>query len=166
VAALALPAVAVDAPTSGFRAELLGDLDALEKKIVGLAEAIPEEKYSWRPAEGVRTVSEAIMHVAGANFFFPTLVGTKVPEGVNPRELEKITDKAKVIETLKQSYAHLKTTITELPDARLDEAMKLFGRDSSVRGALYVAATHNHEHLGQLIAYGRSVGVKPPWSEG
>ena len=44
-------------PSSGFRAEFLKQLDDVEKKITDLAQAVPQEKFSWRPAEGVRSVS-------------------------------------------------------------------------------------------------------------
>src|SRR6266404_1741419 len=60
-AAPAPAATATEAPKSGFRAEILKSLDDLEKKSVSLAEAIPEEKYTWRPGEGVRSIGEVYM---------------------------------------------------------------------------------------------------------
>src|SRR6266545_3794657 len=57
------------APAPGFRADALAQLDDVGKKIVDLAQAVPAEKYGWRPAEGVRSVSEVYMHIAGANYF-------------------------------------------------------------------------------------------------
>ena len=45
-------------PKSGVRAELLHDLDDMQKKILSLAMAMPAEKYAWRPVRGVRSVSE------------------------------------------------------------------------------------------------------------
>jgi hypothetical protein len=47
-----------------IRNEYLADLDTVHVKIVALATAIPADKFSWRPAAGVRSVSEAFMHVA------------------------------------------------------------------------------------------------------
>jgi uncharacterized damage-inducible protein DinB len=152
-----------DAP-SGFRGDLLRDIGGLEEKVVGLAEAIPADKYGWRPAEGVRSISEALMHLAGANFFFPTLFGTSPPEGVDMQNLEKITDREKVVSTVKASFEHLRGLIQSTPDDKLDDAIKMFGEDSTVAGGLHAAVSHSHEHLGQLIAYARSVGVAPPWS--
>src|SRR5882724_4245997 len=64
---------------SGPRAELLRQLDDAQQKLVALAEAIPQEKYSWRPGEGVRSVSEVYMHVAGANYLIPRAVGVNPP---------------------------------------------------------------------------------------
>ena len=59
----ALPLAAGD-----YRGEALKRLDAIEKKIVDLAGAVPADKYTWRPAEGVRSVSEVFLHIAAANY--------------------------------------------------------------------------------------------------
>ncbi len=151
------------APTSGFRAEVLRQIEDAEKKLVALAEAVPQEKYSWRPAEGVRSTSEVFMHVAGGNFFIPQAMGVKPPASFN-RDMEKITDKAKIVESLKQSFEHIRQAVLNTSDADLDKAVKLFGRDTTTRDVLLLLATHSHEHLGQAIAYARMSNVAPPWS--
>jgi uncharacterized damage-inducible protein DinB len=160
-----LLAAPLAADGAGYRKDLLADLKSLEDKIVGLAEAIPEEKYSWAPGEGVRTVSQAIMHTAAANYFFPTLMGGSMPEGINPRGFEQITDKATVVKTAKESFAHLRGTIEAATDEQLDSTVNAFGQEMTGAGFLHFAVSHNHEHLGQLIAYARSNSVTPPWSE-
>jgi uncharacterized damage-inducible protein DinB len=153
------------AQASGLRADVLNELAGVEKKLVGLAEAIPAEKYAWRPGQGVRSVSEVFMHVAGGNYNLPRALGTQPPAGVNPREFEKtITEKAKVIETLKQSFEHARQAVSKTSDADVDKAVKLFGRDSTYRGVFLAMVTHMHEHLGQMIAYTRMNGITPPWS--
>jgi uncharacterized damage-inducible protein DinB len=163
ILAVAPLAAQADAPT-GFRADLIRDLADLEQKVVGLAEAVPADKYGWRPAEGVRSISEAMMHLAAANFFFPTLFGATVPTGVDVANLEKITDRDQVISTLESSFENLRAAIQNMPDDKMDDAIKMFGQDATVAGGLHSAVSHGHEHLGQLIAYARSVGVAPPWS--
>jgi uncharacterized damage-inducible protein DinB len=152
-------------PASGFRAEFLNQLADVEKKLVGLAEAIPQEKYTWRPGEGVRSVSEVFLHVAGGNFAIPRAVGVQPPADLNLRGFDKsTTDKAKVVETLKQSFEHVRQAALKTPDADLDKAVKLFGSDSSTRGVFFLLANHMHEHLGQSIAYARMTGIVPPWT--
>ena len=85
----------------------LARLSTLEEKIVGLAEAIPEGKYTWRPGEGVRSVSEAFLHVASANYRLPNMIGTPPPEGMDFTDYDKsTTDKAEVIAAMKASFAH------------------------------------------------------------
>lgn len=159
----AFPALGAEA--TGYRADLLADLENLEGKIVGLAEAIPADKLDWRPASGVRSVSEALMHTAGGNFFYPTLLKITPPAGVDMENLEKISDRDKVVSTLKQSFEHIKSWINNTSDEKLSESINMFGRETTISGALHAALSHNHEHLGQLIAYARSIGVTPPWSQ-
>src|SRR6266852_1882163 len=54
------------APTSGFRAEFLEGITYYEQRYTRLAEAMPTEKYAWRPAEGVRSVGEVFTHIIAA----------------------------------------------------------------------------------------------------
>ena len=148
-----------------YRSDILADIEGLETKIVGLAQAIPTDKYGWRPQDGVRSVSEALMHTAAANFFLPSLLGVDVPEGINPQQLESITGKDEAVETLKKSFAQLRQMVEASKARELDDTLNMFGSETTVAGALHAAVSHSHEHLGQMIAYARSVGTVPPWSE-
>src|SRR5688572_15660551 len=60
---------------TGFRAEYLAELTVSEDHLLRLAEAIPADKYGWRPAPGVRSISEVFLHVAGSNFNLPRVLG-------------------------------------------------------------------------------------------
>jgi uncharacterized damage-inducible protein DinB len=154
------------APTSGPRAEFLDTLDYFEGRYTKLAEAMPTDKYTWRPGEGVRSVSEVFLHISAANFNLPRLIGTQPPAGLDVRGLEKsTTDKAKVIQTLKDSYAHIRGAVLKLSDADVEKNVKLFGKDVSYHGVFLFISRHSGEHLGQSIAYARVNGVVPPWTE-
>jgi uncharacterized damage-inducible protein DinB len=151
-------------PTSGFRTDFLQLLDDVEEKLVSLAEAVPAEKYGWRPAEGVRSISEVYMHVAGGNYLLPSFIGVDAPAGIS-RDMEKtVTDKPKVIDAMKQSFDHLRQATLKISDADLDKKTNLFGREASYREVFLIISNHCHEHLGQSIAYARMNGVVPPWS--
>lgn len=152
-------------PTSGFRADMLAQIDDVAKKIEDLANAVPQEKYGWRPADGIRSVSEVYMHVAGASYFFPTFWGVKAPEGLS-RDAEKtVTEKGKVLEALKASVEHAKKAVAGVSDKDLEKKIKMFGSETTVRNAMLTMLNHMHEHLGQSIAYARMNGVTPPWSK-
>jgi uncharacterized damage-inducible protein DinB len=153
------------AKTAGFRDMFLDQLKDVETKIVGLAEAMPEEKYNWRPEEGVRSIKEVYLHIAFANYFLPSFIGAKPPAGVSPAMEKAPADKAKVLETVKTSFAHIRQIVTNLPDADLDKPTKFFGQDMTYRQILFFTANHMHEHLGQSIAYARTNHVMPPWSK-
>jgi uncharacterized damage-inducible protein DinB len=153
------------APISGFRAEFLADWDDMAKKAVSLAEAMPPEKFTWRPGEGVRSVSEIYLHIASGNFGLPQAAGIQAPAGVDPRALEhSTTDKSKVVEILKQSFAHAREAILQVSDADLEKQVKLFGQPATIRDVFYILGTHQHEHFGLCIAYARMNGVVPPWT--
>ena len=151
---------------TGYRAEVMAEVMVQEDKFKRLAEAIPAEKYSWRPAPDVRSFAEVFLHVSAANYNLYKLVGTPPPAGLDVKGLEKsATDKAKVIATLKDSFAHAKDAIKAVPDADLEKSMDWFGGKNTERGILLFIVRHAAEHLGQSIAYARFVGVVPPWTE-
>lgn len=159
-----------DAKSAGHvRTEFVADMDTLHGKIVTLARAIPAEKYAWRPAAGVRSVSEVLMHVAGEWYYWaPSSMAGKPPaEYSDPKSLPaletKVTTKAAVIAELEKSWAHCRGQITAANPATLTGKYKPWG--TTVDAAAFGMAGDLHEHLGQLIAYARSVGVKPPWSK-
>src|SRR6266849_5363225 len=109
---------------AGFRAEFITQLDDVQKKIMDLAEAMPEDKYSWRPMEGVRSVGEVYVHIAGGNYQIPSYAGGK-PDKAPDRDAEKkITAKKDVIEFLKQSFEFLRSAIAKTSDADLDKPTK------------------------------------------
>jgi len=160
------PAAAPAAPASGFRADFLTQFDDVSKKIVDLAEAVPADKYGWRPAPGVRSISEVYMHIVGGNSYIPSFIGVKPMEGIERGMEKSVTEKARVVELLKKSMAHARAAVLATPDADLDKKVKIFGGESSERGVIMIIGNHLHEHLGQSIAYARSNGITPPWSKG
>jgi len=151
---------------TGYRSEVLAEVIIQEDKFTRLADAIPSDKYTWRPAPDVRSFAEVFLHVAAANYNLYKLVGTPPPSGFAVKDFEKSsTDKAKVMATLKDSFAHAKKAITAMPDADLEKSLDWFGGKNTQRGILLFIVRHTAEHLGQSIAYARFVGIVPPWTE-
>jgi uncharacterized damage-inducible protein DinB len=151
---------------SGYRSEVLAEVMIQEDKFVRLAEAIPADKYTWRPAPDVRSFADVFLHVSAANYNIYKLVGTPPPSGFEVKGFEKsTTDKTKIIATLKDSFAHARKAITAMSDADLDKSMEWFGGKNTERGILLFVVRHAAEHLGQSIAYARFIGVVPPWTE-
>lgn len=153
-----------DSP-SLFTSTVLNGFNDASEKVVKLADALSDEQYAWRPGEGVRSSREVLLHIAGANFYFATMLGAKLPEGVNPRELEKTaTTKAAVIAVLKQSIDVARSALQGISEADLATEIDLFGHKAPKARLVLLFDEHAHEHLGQLIAYARVNGVTPPWS--
>jgi uncharacterized damage-inducible protein DinB len=157
------------ASAAHVRDTYLTDLDTLHAKIMALANAIPADKYSWRPAAGVRSVSEALMHIASEfSFYTPRSIGGKEPADFGtPREklaaLEKITGKSEVIDQLEKAWVYGRAQVAAADPSHLTGKYKPWG--TTLDEAAFAMTDDLHEHLGQLIAYARSIGVKPPWSK-
>jgi hypothetical protein len=128
---------------AGYRSEVLAEVIVQEDKFTRLAAAIPAEKYTWRPAPDVRSFAEVFLHVATANYNLYKLVGTPPPAGFDPKGFEKsTTDRAKVIATLKDSFAHARKAITGMPDADLEKSVDWFGGKNTERGILLFIVRH------------------------
>ena len=149
-----------------FKEECLNRLGVLEKKITGLAEAVPADKYTWRPAEGVRSVSEVYLHIAALNLVTPRSLGTPPPEGFSFRGFDtSTTNKAEIVAKLKESFAHTRRAWEKVSAADADKTIKARRGETTVRRAMWSQLESLSEHLGQSIAYARSNGVTPPWSK-
>ena len=154
------------APTSGYRAEFLEDVAYYEQRYTRLAEAMPAEKYTWRPAEGVRSVGEVYAHIISANYGVARALGTPFPAGFDIKSVAALSpDKSRVVQALKDSFAHFRGAILALNDTDADKPQKMFNRQTTLRGSLMMIDRHWGEHLGQSIAYARVNGVVPPWTE-
>ena len=152
-------------PSYDMKAQAALDLQQLQQKFTSLAEAIPQDKFTWRPSEGARSISEIFLHVAGSGFFFPTMKGAAPAPGFNPKDFEKsTTDKAKVVEWLNKSFVYDIASVQSMSNAQFAAPLPKLGPDANEGDVVYLLVTHAHEELGIAIAYARSVGVVPPWT--
>lgn len=166
LAAMGVRAQTPAVPANGPRAEFLRELGILEQHYVRLAEAMPPEKYAWRPNADTRSVSEAFLHAVAVNFGTARTLGVPLPEGLNLAALEKdVTQKAQVVAYLRKSFAQVRQAVLNFSDADMEKKLTLPTRETTNRGMLFTLARHLGEHLGQSIAYARVNGVVPPWTE-
>jgi uncharacterized damage-inducible protein DinB len=135
-------------------------------RVLSLAEAMPADKYSWRPEEGVMSVEEVYTHIARYNFYYlESSLGILAPKDVDMENLESITGKKNVVAILERSIKHVKAAIKEMPVSKLQEKTEMYGNTVNGQAVLMQLVTHKSEHVGQSIAYARMNGVVPPWSE-
>jgi len=155
------------APSYDMKAQALVDLGDMQKKYTSLAQSIPADKFTWRPEAGVRSVSELFLHVAAANYNIPTMMtGTNPSADFQKDGYEKsTTDKGKIIDQLNKSFAYAMAAVQKMSNADFAKPEKKLGPDANDGDVIYILVTHNHEHLGQSIAYARVNGVTPPWTE-
>jgi uncharacterized damage-inducible protein DinB len=142
-----------------------GEWRHVSSQLLALAEATPEEKFSWRPAPGVRSTSEVYMHIAIANFGLLSFTGPKKPDDLKEGLEKSVTAKADVINWLKRSLDAVKQAHLAVTPQDLQRKVHIYDRDSTVDGMYLRIIVHANEHMGQLIAYARMSGVVPPWSK-
>ncbi len=136
-----------------------------QSQVIQLAEAFSEEQYDWRPSEGVNSVGDALLHVAGGNYFLASKLGFPPPADVDMMSLGKITGKENIIAALKKSNAFVLEAILMVSNEELNEEVDFGFAKMNKLGGLLAIMEHNGEHKGQLIAYARSNDVVPPWSK-
>jgi uncharacterized damage-inducible protein DinB len=160
----ARPVVAQTAP-EGIWQGYDGEWRHVSSQLLALAEATPEEKFSWRPAPGVRSTSEVYMHIAIATFYLLSVTGPKMPPELKLEMEKSVTAKAEVINWLKRSLDAVKQAHLAVTPKDLARNVHIADRDATVDGMYLRIIVHANEHMGQLVAYARMSGVAPPWSK-
>jgi hypothetical protein len=177
-------APALDANSARLlRTMYVENLDTVHAKLVALGAAIPDDKFGWRPSPEVRTVGNVLLHVAMEWYYvLPASVGGKVttewPSFVDARaKLFAIREKKDILDQLERAWTYGRTQVASASDAQLlnvraDSVLRAAGLPIPANAgpmplpaAVFWLTGDQHEHLGQLIAYARSVGVTPPWSK-
>jgi uncharacterized damage-inducible protein DinB len=162
-----------DVPPLVAAAELLLPLQELEKQVLALAKAIPEEKYGWRPGPGVRSFQEVFLHIANGN---QLLVNVAINSPSREEVLKQIerngmseheaASKEKILGMLAESFASVRRAMEGVRStSSMTREVDFFGTPAPLGGVLATIDTHIAEHLGQTIAYARVNGIVPPWSQ-
>ena len=163
----ATPARGQSAPP-GFAEEFKGQFESSARKLVALAQAMPEAAYGWRPGEGVASVAEVYLHIARYNIMYPAQNLGIAPPAFAARyeDWEKtVTEKSEVVRLLTASMDHVRTVAAGMDAAVMEKGTTLYGRDVAQWAVLLQLVAHMNEHLGQSIAYARMNGITPPWSQ-
>ncbi|MHB8218554.1 MAG: DinB family protein [Candidatus Sulfotelmatobacter sp.] len=153
------------APSYDMKAQSLVDLEAVQKKFVQLADAVPADKFNWRPSADSRSLAEVFLHVAGERYGILGLMGAPKPEGFDGKTFEKsTTDKARIIAELNKSWAFSEKTIHGISNADFAKPLPKLGPQANEGDVVYILVADAHEHLGQAVAYARENGIVPPWT--
>jgi len=147
-------------PLSGFQK---GAYKRISDILVRSAEKMPEENYSFKPTDAVRSYGQVVGHVADAQYLFCSIaLGEKNP-GLNIEKTK--TSKADLIASLKEAIAYCDKAYDGLTDATAAQPVTLFGNEAPRLGALEVNLVHNMEHYGNMVVYLRIKNIVPPTSE-
>ncbi len=152
-------------PSYDMKAQSLVDLEQVQKKFVDLANALPADKLTWRPAADSRSFAEVFLHVAGERYGILGLMGVDRPAGFDGQKLEKsTTDRAQIVAELNKSWEFAKKTIDGMSNADFAKLLPKLGPQANAGDVVYILVADAHEHLGQAVAYARENGIVPPWT--
>src|ERR1700719_438510 len=127
------------------------------------AQKMPEENYSFKPVDTVRSYGQIVGTVADAQYLFCSIaLGEKNPA---PDIEHTKTSKGDLIAALNTAFAYCDKAYDGMTDATAVQTIKLFGKDAARMSALIVNNMHNMEHYGNLVTYMRIKGIVPPSSE-
>jgi uncharacterized damage-inducible protein DinB len=156
---LAVPAFSQDPNVASAKALW----DGVKNNVLRAAEKMPEENYAFAPADSVRTFGKLVGHVADAQFMICSMAKG---EKRDPAGIEKNkTAKADLVGGLKESIAYCDAVYAELTTAKAGEPVKLFGREHTRLGVVFLNTSHSNEHYGNMVTYMRIKGLVPPSSE-
>jgi uncharacterized damage-inducible protein DinB len=150
---------------SEYRDEFLRHFEQSSRKVISLAEAVPQDLYAWSPGEGVMPVSQVFMHIARYNYMYlETSLGIPAPNDLDQDALESISDKTRVRTLLQRSVDHVREHVGAMTDEEVAGSTVLYGRNVAGWAVLFQLLAHMNEHVGQSVSYARMNGIVPPWS--
>ena len=148
-------------------------LSDFEVEMMGVAKAMPAEKYKFAPSaavfapgqttkyEGVRSFGSMVGHIAQANYFYGASLGALKPE-VDVKAIGSMTDKDQLVAALTASFAFAHKAMGTLTEKNAFESVRETYTRASLAGGL---VAHGFDHYGQLVEYLRMNGIVPPASE-
>jgi DinB family protein len=143
---------------------LKNTLQSMQKNLVASAEAMPADKYSFKPTPAQMSFGQLVLHVAGTNYFMcATIAGTKAPQVA---KLDPTAAKDVLVARIRESFEYCATTLAPIDDSKLSEVGPFFGgRTISRGGAMLGLAEDWGDHYGAAATYQRLNGILPPTAQ-
>lgn len=150
-----------------FVSDALSKWKGMKSYTIEVAEAMPEEKYSFKPVADENSFGFQLVHMAGNMYY----LSAKFIRGVEPPvDLKAMYDKVnnnqlskkEIITYLVQAFDYAETTIAQMTDKNLEEELDYWGGHSTKRKIVFLLNDHQTHHRGQLVVYLRLNDIKPP----
>jgi uncharacterized damage-inducible protein DinB len=150
-------------PANPITASEKGFYSFVSNAVVGAAEKMPEENYSFKPTPEVRSFGQLVGHVADASYMF---CSQAMGEANPAKDIEKTkTTKAALVAALKDGVAYCNKAFEGMTDAKGSQMVKLFNFDLAKLTLFSINSAHTDEHYGNMVTYMRLKGIVPPTSE-
>jgi len=152
-------------PAASPSAAVLEQWNDIGRKIVAIAEDLPEDKYGYKPNPESRDFLGQLLHVSGSMYFFTDpVLGQKPRYGDDPKR-DELKTKAQVVAFIKKAVQDGADAIKAKGDAGMAASVNAGGsRLYRVDELAYGLIEHSGEHYGQLVVYYRANGMVPPES--
>ena len=162
---VAFAALTPAAQSTAIQADLLKDWTAMKDRMAKISDAMPEDKFAYKPTPAQRSYGEQILHVAGANVGLMKVLGGKAAA---PTIDTKATSKAAILKALADSYDYGTAVIGELNDQSMAEVVKgpSFIGDATRARLVWITIGHAWDEYGAMTTYLRLNGIVPPASRG
>ena len=144
---------------------LLDSWNDIGRKLIAMAEDMPEDKYDFKPNPAQRSFAEQLLHAAGANYFFINPAkGIDPPKG-DPKRAD-FKSKAAVVDFVRKSFADGAALIQSKGDSGLGDLLvdPFSKQQARFSDFAWGFIEHSGEHYGQLVVYYRAAGLVPPES--
>ncbi|WP_420571389.1 DinB family protein [Kordia sp.] len=149
-------AKAQDTPISAF----LEKWENSKNYLVEMAEAMPEDKYDYKPTERQKTFREQLLHIKGNMDWLSTTYFSK--EKKKNDEKASYTTKAEIVAAIKEAFDNTSAIIKKASSEELKEVVDFFAGPKTKLQILNLLQDHVTHHRGQIIVYLNLNDVKPP----
>jgi hypothetical protein len=150
-------------PANPITASEKGFYSFVSNAVVGAAQKMPEENYSFKPTPEVRSFGQLVGHVADASYMF---CSQSIGEANPAKDIEKTkTSKADLVAALKDGVAYCNKAFDSMTDAKGSQMVKFFNFDLAKLTLFSINTAHTDEHYGNMVTYLRLKGIVPPTSE-
>jgi uncharacterized damage-inducible protein DinB len=150
-------------PANPITASEKGLYSFVSNAVIGAAQKMPEENYSFKPTPDVRSFGQLVGHVADASYMF---CSQALGEPNPMKDIEKSkTSKADLMAAVKDAVAYCNKAFDSMTDAKGSQMVKLFNFDMAKLTLFSLNTAHTDEHYGNMVTYLRLKGIVPPTSE-
>ena len=168
----AMPALAQEAkkdtppkPVANPSGAVLESWNDIGKKLIAIAEDLPEDKYDYKPNPDSRTFVAQLIHASASMYYFTDTAQGKKPHFSDDPKRDELQTKAQIVAFVKKCVQDGADLLKEKGDKGMGESVADGGpRKVRLYDLAYGLIEHSGEHYGQLVVYYRINGLVPPES--
>jgi hypothetical protein len=152
-------------PAKSVSGEVLEQWNEIGRKLIAIAEDLPEDKYDYKPNPDSRTFVAQLIHAAASMYYFTDVAQAKQPRYSDDPKRDDLKTKAQIVAFVQKAVQDGVDVIKAKGDAGMDEQVADGGPVKiRIQHLAFGLNEHTGEHYGQLVVYYRANGMVPPES--